>query len=67
MHNIKWSDRQKDIFKLLVAGKSYWEVLEAGHGRENIDIVIGPCGGGKVQAWVLELPIRPRTLRVPPE
>lgn len=39
MKRILWTDKQKEIYQLLIQGKSYEEIRMAGYGCENIDIV----------------------------
>lgn len=39
MKRILWTDKQKEIYQLLIEGKSYEDLRAAEYGCENIDIV----------------------------
>ena len=62
MHRIRWTDIQKKIAELVIQGKSYKELRDAGYGCENIELVIRAVRRGETPPTPpnFEIPAVPR-------
>jgi hypothetical protein len=62
MHKIHWTEIQRKIAELVIQGKSYKDLREAGYGCENIELVIRAIRRGETPPTPpnFEIPAVPR-------